>query len=58
MTDVNRTPSNGAEDESAHMDEARRRLYESIERAEADIRAGRTHDMSEVLQDLRNRYGI
>ncbi|MCH4083590.1 MAG: hypothetical protein ACI38Z_08680 [Parafannyhessea sp.] len=58
MADVTRIPSGGTKGESARDAEARRRLYESIERAEADIRAGRTHDMNEVLQDLRDRYGI
>lgn len=58
MADVNHTPADGTKVEPPYEVEARRRLYESIEHAESDIRAGRTHDIDEALQDLRDRYGI
>lgn len=37
---------------------ARARLYESIDRAESDIAAGRTVDAHEKSSELRARYGL
>ena len=44
--------------ESMKMEAARSRLYQSIDRAEADFREGRTHDASETIAPLEARYGV
>ena len=44
--------------EALCLEGARARLYESIDRAEADITAGRVRDARAVGSDLRARYGL
>ena len=44
--------------ESMKMEAARSRLYQSIDRAEADFREGRPHDASETIASLEARYGV
>ena len=40
------------------LESARARLYESLDRADADIDAGRVTDADELIESMRDRYGI
>ena len=44
--------------EALKIDAARLRLYQSIDRAEADIAAGRTIEAHVAIDDIRSRYGL
>ena len=44
--------------EALLLEGARARLYESIDRAESDIVAGRTHDAKQFSANLREKYGL
>ena len=44
--------------EALEMEAARSRLYQSIDRAEADIAAGRTVEAHTAINDIRSRYGL
>lgn len=40
------------------LESARARLYDSLDRAEADISSGGGVDADELIGSIRNRYGI
>lgn len=40
------------------LESARARLYESLDRADADIDTGRVTDADELIESMRDRYGI
>ena len=44
--------------EALKIDAARLRLYQSIDRAEADIAVGRTIEAHVAIDDIRSRYGL
>lgn len=44
--------------EALKIDAARLQLYQSIDRAEADIAAGRTIEAHVAIDDIRSRYGL